>query len=576
MKTSFGKASVVLGASILAGHASAYEFDTGLGDLHASWVSSATAGAGIRLKNPSCALTGDPNAFNNCGAGANVAQYGSGSDGNLNYKKGQPYTAYIGLTSELLLTMPAEGYKFLARGTGLYDFAANDTARTSLSSDARAQVVYGFTILDLWGEKDFDIASHPAHVRLGNQVINWGESYFAAGGINATNSLDIQKLLIPGTQLKQALLPAPMLSFAAELPNGLSTEAYYQFIWNGNRYPPVGTFYSATNVFGRGMKPFMVDPNNFNVSGTGANAIPVPFSTALPGRNTPQYGVKLAYKPKGVDVNFALYYEEYTDKSPVLSTLANGTSQWSYKEHRQLFGASTNFQVGDWAIGSELSYRPKDAVALSGCYGAGGPLDANTNSVSGINCQQSIDKKKIQFDINGQINLTQSTAPFIKLLGADAAVFTSEFTWIKYPGVSSNSLYYSNVNGVNVVQAPAAGYSTWLSNNSGLGYPIAAGQGTSDSMGITLDFNWTYDGSLIAGWQVTPGVTFTDSLKGYTPTFSANYMTGAKSANFYVLFNQNPTKWQAGINLTAYFGGNALSQPYADRNSIGVFATRNF
>lgn len=576
MKKTLGRAGFLVGAAVLSGHASAYEFDTGLGDLHASWVTSATAGLGIRLKNPSCALTGDPNAYNSCGASANVAQYGSGSNGNLNYKKGQPYTSYLGLTSELLLTMPSEGYKFMVRGTGLYDFAADHTKYSDLSSTAKSQTIYPVQLLDLWGQKDFDIAGKNAHVRLGNQVINWGESYFASGGINATNPLDIQKILIPGVQLKQALLPSPMVEFASELPYGMSTEAYYQFRWNGNRYPPVGTYFSTTNVFGRGAQPFYADPNNFNVSATSPNGVSVPVSTQLPSNRSPQYGVKLAFKPTAVDANFGLYYMQYTDQAPTLSTLTDGSFQWSYRERRKLFGVSTNFQVGDWAIGSELSYRPHDAVALSGCYGPGGPLDANTNLVSGINCQQWIDKKKFQFDINAQINLTESSAPFIKYLGAQAAVFTAEFTWVKYPGVSSDSQFFRTVNGVNVVQVPATGYSTWLNNNSGLGYPIAAGQGTSSSGGVVLDFNWTYDGSLIQGWQVTPGVTFSASMLGYTPTFSANYMSGAKSVNLYVLFNQNPTKWQGGINFTTYFGGNALSQPFGDRNFIGMFLTRNF
>jgi hypothetical protein len=147
---------------------------------------------------------------------------------------------------------------------------------------------------------------------------------------------------------------------------------------------------------------------------------------------------------------------------------------------------------------------------------------------------------------------------------------------IKYPGVNANTKYTSTVNGQQVYQMADAAYGTWLNNNSGLGYPIAAGQGSSTSLGATIDFNWTYDGTLIPGWQVTPGITFYDAVKGYTPTFSANYEAGAKSANFYVLFNQNPQKWQAGINFTAYYGGNAVSQPYSDRNFIGAFLTRNF
>ncbi len=609
MKKKAMRASIsvaVMGLGAMSNHSYAYDFTTGIGDLSGSWVTNLTAGGGIRTKSPSCSLTGDPNA-NGCGAAANVNQWGSGSNGDLNYRKGQPFSTYLSATSELLLTMPNEGYKFMIRGTAMYDFLVRDTARTPLSSSALAQVEYPVQLLDLWAEKDFTIQGEPAHVRLGNQVINWGESYFATGGINQTNSVDIQKLLIPGTQLKQALLPAPMLSFAAGLTHGFSTEGYYQFQWNGNRYPPVGTYWSVGNSFGRGSVASTVNSNNFNVNGVDAgtiagsssgnaatlsnintglvngqyagspyNSVGIVTNTVLPSQYKPQFGLKLNYKPRNIDVNFGFYYENYTDKSPVLSDLPNGTSQFSYLQNRQLFGVSANFALGDWAIGTELSYRPHDAVALSACFGANGPLDLNTNGVSGINCQQWMDMKKFQYDINGQLNLTQSEYPFLKLIHADMAVLTAELTWIYYPGLSSSGVTRT-VNGQTVRQVAAAGYFTWLNNGSSLGYPITAAQGTSSSIGATVDFNWTYDGSVIPGWQLTPGVTFSDALYGYTPTFTANYLQGAKSLNFYLLFNQNPAVWQAGINYTAFFGGHGgVGQPYADRNFVGLFATRNF
>jgi hypothetical protein len=599
---------VVYGLLVLSvDRAYGYDFDLGLGDLHGSLVSNVTAGAGIRTKNPSCSLTGDPDAAG-CGDAANVAQWGAGDMGDLNYRKGQPFSTYLSATSELLLTMPTEGYKLLVRGTGFYDFLAGDTARTPFTSDARSQAVYNAELLDAWVEKDFKIGQYTSHLRLGNQVINWGESYFATGGINATNAVDIQKLLIPGTQLKQALLPAPMLSFATSLPWGLSSEAYIQSGWDSNRFPPVGSYWSITNSFGRGSVPLTINTNNGNLNGVDAgtiagsssgnaatlaninsglvkgqfagapyNSFGIPVSTNLPSTYKPQFGVKFNYKPSFLDANFGFYYENYTDKNPVLTSLANGTGQWSYLENRQLFGVSSNFPVGDWAIGAELSYRPRDAVSLSGCYGSGGPLDANTNGVTGVDCQEWIDRKKLQLDINGQLNLFPSNASFLRLIHADSALLTAELTWINYPGLSSSTPITSQINGTSVIQVPLAGYATWLNNSSGLGYPIAAEKGTASSVGATVDFNWTYDGSLIPGWQVTPGITFSDALYGYTPTFSANYLQGAKSVNLYVYFNQNPTVWQAGVNFTAFFGGhNTVGQAYADRNFVGLFATRNF
>jgi len=604
------KMSRILGVSLFGavacGSVQAANIDTGINDFEAAWVSNVTAGLGVRTKQPSCTLTGAPNA-NGCGASANTAMWGNGDEGDLNYRKGQPFSAYASFTSELLMSMPERGYKFLIRTTGQYDFGVNDTDRTALTADAKSQAVDSIQLLDFWAEKDFNIGEQRAHFRLGNQVINWGESYFASGGINATNSLDIQKLLIPGTQLKQALLPAPMLSFSSSMPNGFTADAYYQFQWNSNRYPPVGTYWSTSNVYGRGAGPASYNINNFNLAGLSAADIGsmqglnvnnsqvlnmvnqnllnqqyngAPYDayggateTVLPG-NRPQVGLKIGYKPSGEDISFAFYYENYTDKSPVISYLASGTTEFSYLQNRSLFGVSSNVALGDWAVGSELSYRPHDAVAMSGCYGVGGASDANTNGVSGINCDGWKDMKKYQFDINAQLNITQTTYPVLKLIGADLAVFTTELTAIEYPGVNAGTQYQSTVNGKSVYQLVDAGYGAWLTNSGS--NAIVAAQGTATSVGLTMDFNWTYDGSVIPGWQLTPGITFYDSLSGYTPSWSANYESGAKSANLYLLFNQNPTVWQAGLNFTAFFGGNAASQPYSDRNFVGAFVTRNF
>jgi hypothetical protein len=603
-KTSIWLLGAIGGAGALAGGAaSAATLDTGIEGLQATWVSNLTTGIGIRTKAPSCALTGSAAG---CGASANTELWANGDDGNLNYRKNQAYTGYLSGTTELLLTAPASGYKFLARGTAMYDFLADRTERTELTDAVRNQAVHSGQLLDLWLQKDFELGEQRAHARFGNQVINWGESYFATGGINQTNSVDNQKLLIPGTQLKQALLPAPMLSVASSLPGGFSTEAYYQFGWNGNRYPPVGTFWSASDVFGRGTVPASFNANNYNVAGpdagqiagagsknpgtmanvnagllngdyTGApwNSIGFIYDTVRPG-NKPQYGLRVGYKPQDIDMTFGFYYENYTDKAPVLSYLANGISRWSYLKDRSLYGISTNFQVGDWALGSELSYRPHDAVAMSACFAAGGPADLNTNFVSGIDCQAWRDTKKYQFDINAQLNMTRTSAPVVDMMNADLGVFTAELTWVRYPGINKDTRYAKTINGQSVYQLVAAAYGTWLDRSSPLGYPIATGKGTADSVGLTVDFNVTYDGTVIPGWQVTPGITFYDAVKGNTPTFSANYQQGARSAYAYLLFNKNPQVWQMGLSYVAYFGGNALTQPYSDRNALGAFLTRNF
>ena len=261
---------VAIGGVAAAGVAHGADADAGSSSWKTEFASNVTIGAGLRLSNPSCSLTGDPNSHG-CGLSANTAVWANGDDGNLNYKKNQFYTVFTSVTSELLATNATAGLKFMARGTAAYDFAADHTQRTPLSGEARAQTVHAARLLDLWGEKDFDLGDQRAYFRLGNQVINWGESVFASGGINATNSLDWQLLLRPGTQLKQALLPAPLLSFNTGLTDRSTLQAYYQLAWNGNRYPAVGTFWSASDVFGKGTVPASFSSANFNVAGRDAD-----------------------------------------------------------------------------------------------------------------------------------------------------------------------------------------------------------------------------------------------------------------------------------------------------------------
>lgn len=601
-KLSMKNTNLILAAAIagmFSGGAHAFQFSTDT--IDGSLDSTVAAGVGIRMKSASCSLVGDGVA-SGCGASANTAQTSNADNGDLNYKKHQLFTEYLKGSHELLLSMPSEGLKFMARASWMEDFAATATNRSQLASDAAQQIGNNQKLLDFWISKSFSLGDQSGRVRLGNQVISWGESIYAPGGINSINALDLQKLSVPGTLLKDAVIPAPMISVATGLAKGVNIEAFYQFRWNSNIFPPVGTYFSTSDNLGKGRESLYLNTSNFNfggidatevagsrsqtaiaaanaamVSGANPNTFGVPIGPDKTPKNSGQFGAALHYHPENVTADFGLYFLNYHDKSPQLDALANGTIQQVYLENRQLYGISANAPVGNWAVGWELSYRPKDAVALTGCYNPGGPLDANTNGVSGVECKQWMDNKRYQMHLTGLLSMTPSDNPTIlSALKADTAALTLEAVGIYYPGVNSNKRIYRTVNGVQTMQAVDAVAGFWQNNNSGLGYPIQAAVGTAFSWGFTADFNWTYDGKLIPGWQVTPGVTYTRAVKGYTPNLVGNYLQGAQSANFYLLFNQNPTKWQAGLNYTAYFGGNAVSQPLSDRNFLGAFVSYSF
>lgn len=593
MNTSLRAALVSAGicSSVTALPAFAVEFQTE--SFEGSFNSTLTVGGGRRSQAPSCSIVGDSAA---CGGTANTAQWSAGDDGNLNYGKGDWFTAYLKGTHELLLKN-SDGWKLFARGTWKKDFKAASTRRTELSDDAKDQIVTNAELLDAWVSKDFSIGGQNARVRLGNQVISWGEALFFIGGVS-NNVLDFQKLLVPGTQLKEAFLPVPALSLSSSLSDTLSGEAFYQFKWRRTRVAPVGSYFSASDIYNKGRVPVSFAGANFNVTGqdqytlTGSRQLSddaaiaaingngdfgVPVLADQKPKNSGQYGVSLKWAPSGTQVNLGAYMLNYHDQFPVLNVVNGGTAyQWSFPENRQMYGVTANFPVGNWAIGTEFSYRPKDAITLGGCFGPGGALDANTNTAS-ADCPLWKDNKKYQASVTALLQLQKSENPLLLgALGADSGFVSIEAAVSQYPG--ANGRYRRTINGVEVEQVAAAGYFVPLDRTDPAN-PIAARLGTATSWGYVIDFNWTYDGKLIPGWQVTPGITLSHNVKGDTPNYSAQFLQGNKSANFYVLFNQNPTKWQAGINYTAYFGGKndvVDRQYFKDRDFLGMFASYNF
>lgn len=571
--------------------------EVSLGSFDGSFNSTIMMGAGRRLQNSDCSLVGDPNANGGGCSSVNTEQWSAGDDGNLNYKKNDFFTLYLKGTHELLLKND-EGLKFFARGTWKKDWGADNTQRTDLSSDARKQIVNNAEILDFWVSKNFTVGDQDARVRLGNQVISWGEALFYTGGIS-NNVLDFQKILVPGTQLKEAFLPVPAISVSGSLSSTVNAEAYYQFRWRPTRVPPVGSYFSAGDYFDRGRMPLSYAGTNFNVTGldpytlTGRrslseteamDAMTANFDFAVPiladreAKNSGQYGLSVKWAPESTELNLGAYMVNYHDQLPVLDLVGGAAYQFVYQNNRKMYGVTANFPVGNWAVGTELSYRPKDAVTLGGCFTPGGQFDAMTNPtpVASFNCPLYADFKKYQWSATALLQLQKSEHPFVLgLLGADSAFLTAEAAVTHYSGLGKSVRRI--VEGVEVEQPLQAAYLIALDRSGG--YPIGASLGTATSWGYVIDFNWTYDGRPLPGWSLTPGITFSHGVKGDTPNFSAQFLEGNKSVNAYLLLNQNPAKWQLGLNVTKYFGGKnsgVKRQYFSDRDFVGAFVAYNF
>ena len=548
-------------------NASAFTFTAADGDIKGSFDSVMSIGTGIRASGPGCdtiigTAVGAPAQPTGAGAPSGCLDgVTSGYDdrGNLNYKKGDAFTTYIKGTHELLLDLPND-YKIMARANWLRDFTATNTTgyitgnpiygTEPQPADAASDLRFKARILDLWASKTLDVADQQVRIRVGNQVVSWGESLFIQGGINQTNAADIMRLSQPGTQLKEALLPAPIISVASGLGRGFNVEVYDQLGWNANYLPPVGSYWSVAN--------------------TGAGTTPAPDA-----KNTGQYGVALRYQPTSYQANFGLYAMRYHDKSASLYS-ANPLNpvapnfQSEYLQDRTMYGVSANIPVGNWAVGTELSYRPKDAVTL------------NTNAVNNVDggyCLAGgkcyVEEEKYQLHLTGLLNLTPGDqGAILHLLGADSAMLLAETAGVFYPNLQQTYQGVPVASGQWGWGALTANDPYFTSGFSNSGLPPV---GDKTSWGYNFDFSWTYDGSLIHGWQVSPEIFYARGVKGRTPNLSQTFMEGAGSVNYILTFTQNPPDWSVALNYAKFYGGSSIyDQPYMNRDFYALSVSRNF
>jgi hypothetical protein len=225
--------------SLSALEARAVDFQNEAGTFSGSWDTTLSFGQAWRIQSRDCNLIAVANG--GCGRSPNI------DDGNLNYSTDM-YSSALKAVSELSLNY--KNFGAFIRGSGLYDDEADDsrTERTPLSEDTKEVVGKYTRLLDAFAYAKFDMGSMPAEVRLGRQVVSWGESTFIQGGINAINHFDVAALRVPGSELREAFLPQELASLSLQLTNNVSTQLIYIADWNQTIPEPAGSFFS-TNDF---------------------------------------------------------------------------------------------------------------------------------------------------------------------------------------------------------------------------------------------------------------------------------------------------------------------------------------
>lgn len=292
------------------------------------------------------------------------------------------------------------------------DYASNGTG-DDFTEDAERYAGQRARLLDAYVWGNFDLWERPLNVRLGQQVINWGEALFMQNGVNTANYFDLNALRIPGSEIKEALLPLDSFYFSYGLTFNSTIEAFYQFEWKNSEDAPSGTYWSTHDAFpGKGGDNVIVD-GRLVAASVAANPATAPFAGAVynafltnptddpysyeptqvtvdrmrddEAKDSGQFGLAYRYFAEGLNgTEFALYYTRTHSRLPIvgarLTNIYDGAPnpnaipgmiddaqyQMVYTEDQDMFGGSFNTSFGNMSLAGELAYRPNRIIINEG------------------------------------------------------------------------------------------------------------------------------------------------------------------------------------------------------------------
>lgn len=591
-QTSLPQLAVLATAVSLASQVHAASFNFSDGDGRVTFDTTLSAGVLVRAQNPDARLIGIVNG----GTSRSVNE----DDGNLNYKRGEVVSEVLKATHDLDVSYDKSGlfvrfgyFKDLAAARKDFSqFSSVDQSRTT-----RERLDFDAQLFDAYIRHEFQVADRKLNVRLGSQVVSWGESTFIQGGINAINPVDLSRLRAPGAELKEAFIPVPMLWVSQELTDNVTLEAFNQFHFEPFRLDPFGSFFSTTDVFSPGGREsftgFGRTPDNSHdrLNGQRAdNNAPdsiIRRAENREARGNGQFGGALrVFLPELNNTELGFYAMNYHSRIPLAGTTMAGCSPNTpscvpttreastanifaqYPENIQLFGMSFNtpgpFGV---ALQGEYSYRPNlplqigtvelilATLGLPNQAGFGNDFSGNApqagSTLSGF---RRVQQHQFQYT---------ATKSIPNLLGAEQAIFLMEAAYVRLE--LPDGIKFAGPGTYLPSQETQAQLGTFgLAVANGSSQPGNRGYATKDSYGYRLVSRLEY-ADLFANVNVFPRVIFSHDVKGVSPFLTEDVK--ALSVGVNATYNQ---VWTADISYTNFFGGRVFKGTDCTNNTVNV------
>ena len=599
-----------------AGPAAAFDFSNESGTLTGSWDTTLSYGQAWRTQSPDRRLIATANGgltpFPGSGG---MSRSPNIDDGNLNYLAGDSWSQAFKVTTEL--SVKYGDFGAFTRFSALYDYAVMDqgTNRTPISGDAEGLVGKYGRLLDAFVYGNFQLGeNHPLELRIGKQIVSWGESTFIQGGLTAVNTVDVAALRVPGAELKEGFMPQQMVRATLGLSENTSVEGFYMFDWKRTEPEPVGSYFSTNDFVPRGGTRVILGFGGFSDAGVDYRPLGGPFITDF--QNVPrdatrdpkesgQFGLAFRwFLPNlGSGTELGFYFMNYHSRLPLLSGRAvtgpsanTGRFFVEYPEDIQLYGLSwnTNLPLGI-AFQGEVSYRPNAPFQLDDVellFAALTPLNtfiAAQGAPPAYQFRSQLGSAALGQEIRGwrehaqtQVQMT-FTKVFGQVLGADQIATVAEVGWTQVDLPSTSVLRYEGEGtdtggGCDVASLVAAPIGS-VASPAFFGcarnpQTLRGGFPTDFSWGYRLAVRADYNSFLGTAFTFSPRVAFNHDVDGISPGPGGNFLEGRKSLTLGAEFNYL-NSWVFDLAWTKFSGGEPFNQ-IADRDFASASVRYSF
>ena len=576
MKTNFKKTTLSLALSVMVmGAAQAgetIEFENG---VNLDWSITASYNVAMRVAKPDPLLTGERNMW--------AVRY---NDGDNNFDQ---WSLVNNRASALFQTKLSKGDSgFVLNGSTFYDDVyhrgtdsrpdkfkpflnngkiptgtdidirnSNDAARGAFSAEAK-RLHGGYSrFLDAYAYTNTDIFGRRANIKLGRHVVSWGESLFFPNISMAQGPLDGSKANVPGTEIKEIMLPEDQISMSWQVGPKTTLLAHYQFGWHPTVIDAPGSYLARSDIIGPGGRCLTEW-----VPGQGCRVLP--FNGRLPELNSA--AGKPSANPAGGDVRdditpdkngsagiglrqrvseeteLGIYYLRYHERVPMpllmyknVAGAAGTPDYWQrfYQPNVHLLGASFTTSLGEFVVGGEIAHR------------RGAPVLAGNDNVVAI---FGTVKKPIYGPTTAnltQINLN-TFANFGRTFLAPRTLLLAEAAWVNVSGLKATELPFTA--GVRPVVDQLRLYS-------------------KNNLGVQARFQLDYPG-IAEGWDLSVPISYSQQLLGQNMLSNL----GGKGDK---IFGVSTEFTRGNLQLSASYV-NWLGKPSTDDFGSRVLTDRDF